>query len=224
MMLHPLDGLALAGLPEDILVKKLAAIWCARFGNSAPTSGGDILTWVREEYGPVAPKGRTRAVSHALGSEVKRQLAIRRRRKKTRAVIDVLELDIDDGRRRMVLLEVGLGAPRKWVSPLRTGTGAYTQNIITSGLMAAIIPTTIRLRGLKSPSLLVYRQPSDVARSVWVPNNLDIAGCLVWLMPERVQQAVKTGARAEHDGRLKKIRCFYTDGTVKLYPWRKIKE
>jgi len=206
-----------------VLVKKLAALWCQQFGNTAP-SGGDVLAWVKDEFGPVAPKGRQKAVSYALGSEVKRQLAVRKRRKESRRGQDPLELEIGDGHRQRLLLEGILGAPRKWVSPLRTGTGAYHQYTITSGLVAAIIPTTIKLRAMKAPSLLVYRQPGDTARSYWVPNDLDIAGCLVWLLPDRVQQEVKTGrARAELDGRLKKVRCISTDGTVTMFPWRKLR-
>jgi hypothetical protein len=223
MMVHPLEGLALAGLSELVLVKKLAALWCRHFGNTAP-SGGDVLAWIKEEYGPVAPKGRARAVSFALGSEVKRQLAVRKRRKEARAPKDILELEMGDGWRQRKLLEGILGQPRKWVSPLRTSAGAYTQYTITSGLVAAIIPTSIILRAIRAPSLLVYRQPGDTARSYWVPNDLDIAGCLVWLMPDRVQQDIKAGrAWAAHDGRLKRVRCTYTDGTVKTYPWRKLR-
>lgn len=223
MMVQPLEGLALAGLPEDVLIKKLAALWCLHFGNSSP-SGGDVIAWVKEEFGPVAPKGRQKAIGRALGTEVKRQLAIRKRRREARRGQDPLELAIGNGIRQRKLLDSVLGPPRRWVSPLRTSPGAYSHYTVTGGLVAAIIPTNIRIRSIKSPSLLVYRQPGDTARSYWVPNGLDIAGCLVWLMPDRVQQDVKIGrARAEHDGRLKKVRCVYTDSTVKVFPWRKLR-
>jgi hypothetical protein len=225
-MLHPLEALALASLPEPILVKKLAALWCSHYGNSAPTSGADILQWVLEDFGEVVKKSREKAIRLALGQEVKRQVAIRKRRAARKAGEDILELDPRDGKRLKSLLDSILGAPRKWVSPLRTGTGAYAQFCITSGLVAALIPTTIRLRALKAPSLLVYRQPGDRARSYWVPGNISrIDNVLLWLIPQRLHQPIKQGlVRVEHDGRHKKVRAISTDGSVKLVSWRKLRE
>jgi hypothetical protein len=224
-MLHPLDALALASLDEGVLVKKLAALWCQHYGNSAPTSGADILDWVREDYGDILKKGRDRALGLALGAEVKRQLAVRKRRKESQAGQDILELPITDGARQRALLERVLGAPRKWVSKLRTAPGAYSNYCITSGLVAALIPTNFRLRALRAPSLLVYRQPGDRARSYLVPGGLTtLSDVLVWLIPEKLHHAIKLGqVRVEHDGRTKKVRATYADGSVKLFSWRKVR-
>jgi len=224
-MLHPLEALALASLDEGVLVKKLAALWCSHYGNAAPTSGADILQWVKEDFGEVVKKGREKAVRLALGSEVKRQVAIRKRRRQRTAGEDLLELKPRDGKRIKALLDSILGQPRKWVSPLRTGTGAYAQSCFTSGLVAALIPTTIRLRALKSPSLLVYRQPGDRARSYWVPGDIPrIDNVLLWLIPQKLHQSIKKGlVRVEHDGRHKKARAIGVDGSVSLVSWRKVK-
>lgn len=225
-MLHPLEALALASLREPVLVKKLAAVWITYFGNSAPTSGQDILDWVREEFGDVLKKGKERAIRLALGNEVKRQLAIRKRRKKARAGVDVLELSIRDGARQRALLEHVLGAPRKWVSPSRTAPGAYSQYVITSGIVAALIPTNIRLRALKAPSLLVYRQPSDRARSHLIPGTVStLTMALVWLIPEKAHRLIRqAGVRVEHDGKHKQVKVIYPEGHIKRFAWRKVRE
>ena len=225
-MLHPLDAIALASMPEKVLVKKLAALWCRHYGNSAPTSGPDILVWVREDYGDVLKKGRERAMGLALGSEVKQQLAVRKRRKQRLAKQDPLELPIADGARQRILLETILGAPRKWMSPIRTAPGAYTNYCINSGLVAAIIPTTIRLRAFRGPSLLVYRQRGDRVRSYWIPGDFaTLADVLVWLIPEKLHHPLKTGqVKVEHDGKRKKVRATFADGSVKLFAWRKVRE
>src|ERR1041385_526461 len=109
-MLQPLEALALASLRDPILVKKRAAVWISYYGNSSPTSGQDILDWVREEFGDVILRGKERAIRLALGNEVKRQLAIRKRRKKDRAGVDVLTLPVTDGARQRALLDRVLGA------------------------------------------------------------------------------------------------------------------
>jgi hypothetical protein len=221
-----LEALALASLDHQILIKRLASVWCRFYGNSAPTSGQDILDWVREEFGDVVRKGQEKAIRLALNGEVKRQLAIRRRRKQSRAAEDVLELEVRDGRRQRALLESILGAPRKWVSPLRTAPGVYTQYGIYSGLVAAIIPTNIRLRTLKSPSLLIYRQPGDHARSHWIPGTITtLTAAIVWLIPNKAHPLIKMdGVRVQHDGRYKKLRITLPDGNIKSFKWRRLRE
>lgn len=225
-MVQPLDALALATLSEPILVKKLAALWIKSYGNSAPTSGDDIYAWLVEEYGPVTKKSRERAVKLALGREVKQQLAIRKRRRRARPPKDELSLPIKSEGRQRAIVERMLGAPRKWVSPLRTGPAPYEQFCITSGLAAALIHTNFKTRGLDYPTLLVYRQAGDIPRSHWVPGSLrTLADVLLWLIPKDAHHAItKGGARVEHDGRRKKAIVSYLDGTIKTFAWRKIKE
>jgi hypothetical protein len=223
-MLHPLDAIALACLSERILVKKLAAIWCRNYG-AVPIAGEDILSWVREEYGSVLKKGQDRTIKLALESEVKHQLAIRKRRQQQLCGVDILECELNGYERNQYLLEQVLGAPRKWLSPKRTAPGAYARYCINSGLVAAIIPTMFKLRNFKGQSLLVYRQSGDRARSYWVPNNLaTLDAVFVWLIPEKLHQLMKTGqVRVEHDGRGKKVRAMFPDGSVKLFSWRKVR-
>jgi hypothetical protein len=227
-MLHPLDAIALASLRESVLVKKLAALWCRQYGNSAPTSGADILAWVKEEYGDVLRKGRTKAVGLALGNEVKRQLAVRKRRKEVADRFDHLELPASEDAmtRRLILLHTILGPPRKWIAPRRFGAGAYNIHCINSGLVAGLIPTNIKLRRVVSPTLLVYRQSGDRPRSYWVPGGFrTLSDALVWLIPEKAHRYVKMdGVRVEHDGRHKKVRLTLPDGTIKKFGWRKIGE
>ena len=226
-MLHPLDAIALASLDEGVLVKKLAALWCRHWGNSAPTSGPDILDWVREDYGDLLKKGRDRAIGLALGAEVKRQLAVRKRRKEAlEATADVLRYDLNSEIRNRDLLDRVLGAPRKWISQMRTAPGAYANYCITSGLVAALIPTTFRLRALRAPALMVYRQPGDRARSYLVPGGLTtLTDVLIWLIPEKAHRYVKTpGVRVEHDGKRKKVRLILPDGSIKKMGWRKVRE
>ena len=225
-MLQPLDAIALASLREHVLVRRLAALWCRTYGNSAPTSGPDILNWVKEEYGDVLRKGREKAVGLALGNEVKRQLAIRKRRKEAATYIDMLELHFDDPVRRAFLLTEILGAPRRWLAPRRMASGAYLNNVVTSGLVAALIPTNIRLRRIDQPAVLVYRQLGDKPRSHWVPGGFrTLSDALIWLIPKKAHQYIKMeGVRVEHDGKHKKVRLTLPDGTIKKFAWRKIGE
>lgn len=225
-MVQPLDALALAVLPEPVLIKKLASLWCQHYGNSAPTSGGDIYDWAVEEYGPIVKKPRERAIKLALGTEVKAQLAARKRRRQQKAAKDPLSFPIKSEQRRLAIVERMLGAPRRWVGVARTAPAPYSQYCITSGLVAALIHTNFKTRGLDCPTLLVYRQPGDIARSYWVPGSLTtLSDVLLWLIPKEAHQAVRApGGRVEHDGRRKKARVFFPDGTVKTYAWRKLKE
>lgn len=221
-----LEALALASLDTHVLIKRLASIWCQHYGNSSPTSGQDILDWVREEFGEVVKKSQERPLRLALTNEVKRQLAVRARRRKRRRGQDVLELDIHDGARTHALLEQVLGAPRKWVSSNRTAPGAYAKYCISSGLVAAIIPTTFQLRTLKAPSLLIYRQPGDRARSHWIPGSISsLTMALVWLIPEQAHHLIdREGVRVEHDGKHKKVKVIQPDGHIKSFAWRKVRE
>lgn len=225
-MLQPLDAIALAALRESVLVKRLAAIWCRHYGNSAPTTGGDVLAWAKSEYGNVLRKGRAQAVGLSLGNEVKRQLAKRRRRKEAAAFTDMLTLALDDPVRRAALLTRILGSPRRWVAPRRMAHGAYLSNCINSGLVAALIPTNITLRRINRPAVLVYRQTGDRTRSYWVPGGFrTLSDALIWLIPKKAHRYLKMdGVRVEHDGKHKKVRLTLPDGTIKKFAWRKIGE
>ena len=221
-----LDALALACLPEVALVQRIAALWCRESDEHYPESRDDLMTWVDKEFGPVINDEHRRLISRELMDEVKRQLHLRRQRRRRDHKIDPLTVPLDDDLRLGALLNSRLGPARSWVSRHRlidAGWFHYIDGAVYSGLVAGLIPTQMRLRRFLNPCLLVYRQGFNEARSYWVPGHiLTVPDAFIWVIPPEAAEFLQLeGTRVEHDGDAQAVTLFTPFGS-KVLPWRSL--
>ena len=221
-----LDALALAGLEEPALIRRVAAIWC-RQENRTPYNRSEVAKWVKREFGPLLDLTRQESLAKDLTDECKLQLRLRRRRalRTLQSAVDPCNTPAGSDVRVGRLLNNRLGPARRWVSQnrmLRPDMAcSYIDADFHSGLVAGLIPVKMRLQRISDPNLLVYRQGWSEAGTVFVPNHITtVADAFLWLIPTGAHEFLSLPSiRVEHDGEEQAVRLT-TPWGVKTLPWR----
>ena len=230
MAIRTLDALVLASLSEHAQIQRIAALWCHAFKDRYPGSKGEVVDWVKQEFGPVIEQERTEQIALRLIEEVKRQIRLRTRRKRLRKPQDPLEAELGSPLRLGKLLNSRLGPARLWIGQQRifkayngwtADQSIYIDAGFYSGLIAGLIPVQMRLRRISNPNLLVYRQGQKAAQSYWVPGHITtVADAFIWVIPPEAAEFLELeGSRVEHDGEAQAIR-LHTQFGSKTLPWR----
>lgn len=231
MAIKPLDALGLAILDEPAQICCLAAIWCRAFNGRAPTSKVEIIRWVKREYGPIFDSKQRDHIALRLIDEVKQQLRLRARRKRSEGSSDVLLTPVGSNARIGALLQSRLGPARVWVRRQTIAKNPqpwndneeclYISAGFFSGLVAGLIPIQMSLRRIINPCLLVYRRGFDEPQSYWVPGTITtVADAFIWVIPPEAHEFLELeGTRVEHDGKAQAIR-LHTQFGSKTIPWR----
>lgn len=220
-----LDALALATLPEDALVQRVAALWCRAHNNRAPYNRSEVAKWVKAEFGPVLDPKKRERLSKELLSACKQQIRLRRRRAKGGLDVDPLTVPVGDPLRIGKLLAARLGPARRWVSQYRAQQTScdYIDGNFYSGLVAGLVPVKLRLTRITDPNLLVYRQGSAEPMTRFVPGYITtVADAFIWLIPDDAREFLRiAGVRVEHVGAEQAVRLVTPWGT-KTLPWREL--
>jgi hypothetical protein len=221
MPIKTLDALVLATLPEDALIPRLAALWLREFNNQWPHSKQELMKWVKRDFGPVIDAKRRDHIAIRLLEECKRQLRIRRRRE-DHGLQDPLSTPPGSDLRMGALLSSRLGPARRHAGSADPHA-SYISGAVYSGLVAGLIPVTMKLRRIENPNLLVYRQNWEPVRTYFVPGHiLTVADAFIWLIPPDVAEFLELdGTRIEHDGEAQAVRLITPFGT-KTLPWRSL--
>ena len=225
MAVKTLDALVLASLPEEVQVRRIAALWCRAFRDRCPHSKVEVVDWVKAEFGPVIDADRREQIALKLIDETRRQVRLRKRRRDRQAAWDPLvETALAEwkshGARLARLLNSRLGPARFWVSGRPT---TYIDGYVHSGIVAGLIPTTLRVGCIEYPNLLVYHQRGDEARSYYVPGWVTtVEDAFIWVIPEAAREFLELeDTRVEHDGESQAVRLITRFGT-KVLPWKSL--
>ena len=227
-MIKALDALALVSLPDEVLLQRIAALWCRAFKNRCPYSWDEMAKWVWSEFGPVLDPEQEEKLARKLLDETKRQIRLRARRFDRRQLTDPLTQSEGRSARLGRLLQSRLGPARAWVDSRRilkahTSECFYIDGATFSGIVAGLIPIAMSLRRILNPTLLVYRQGSHPARSWWVPGHITtVSDAFIWVIPTEAAEFLSLpGTRVEHDGEEQECRLITQFGTKSL-PWREL--
>lgn len=229
MTAQPLDALALTVLDDVAKTARIAALWCRSMGDEPPENRKVLARWVKHEFGPVLDPDNVDFLINALIEEIYAQMRLRARRKREHAIQDSL-LDRDLGSRISRLLTSALGPARKWVSKTRLHGNEirYCAGQIRSGLIAALLPASIRVGDIRNPNLLVYRETGFEPKSFWIPGSVfTVDEAFVWVIPQPVKDLL-----AEFEGQDLQVELVYEAQAVsvstpygtKLVPWRGLQQ
>ena len=228
-MVKTLDALALAACDIPTRVQRIAALWCRAFNDRFPESASEMAIWVKQEFGPVLDPEFRDQLPKLLLEETRRQIRIRKRRKKNNNGQDPLTHPGGSNARLGALLNSRLGPARAWVSQQKIlryshdSESYYIDGAVYSGLVAGLIPVALRTRRIVNPSLLIYRHGFREPHTRWVPGHITtVANAFIWLIPPEVGEFLQLPeSRVEHDGEAESVRLITQFGT-KTIPWREL--
>jgi len=221
-----LDALALASMEGPAQIQRLAALWCRAHQNRTPYNSVEIGKWVKREFGPLLGADKAERIAKKLLIEAKRQARVRSLRAR-RGVVDPFTTSAGSNVRMAALLHSRLGPARRWANKRQIAGGESSCHYIDfglySGLIAGLIPLTMRLRRISNPNLLVYRYRQEEPRTRFVATHITtVADAFIWLIPPEAAEFLQLpGTRVEHDGESQTVRLFTQFGN-KILPWRSL--
>ena len=202
--------------------QRIAAVWCRAHQNRPPYNKSEVSKWVKSECGPLLDDDKQERVARAILDETKRQGRIRERRAKLANIVDPCTTPAGSDTRLGHLLQNRLGPARRWTKPQqKVSTCNYIDGDVYSGLVAGLIPVTMRLRSISNPNLLVYRYRWGETHTRFVATHITtVADAFIWLIPPEAAEFLQlAGTRVEHDGEAQAVRLITQFGT-KCLPWR----
>lgn len=227
-MAETLDALALAQLPEDHLVCRLARLFrqYLRGRSFEVMDEGVVLDWVLGTFGELFPAGEELRLGRELLTEVKRQMYLAERRADARPK----ELSNSVGARRARVADEVLGPATRHMSHKIAAhkPPRYTEIWVRAGLVAGIVPGN-ELTGKKS--VLVFRAPGGRrVQTFWVGSVLEkpnrephgpyrIERALERLRTPAVSGALALGWRVEPEWHKMRWRIYAPDGRSSTSPW-----
>lgn len=230
--METLDALALATLPEDALIARLASRYrSSDVHDAADPDASTALRWVRKIYGPLFPHEDEVRLGRALADEIRTQFQIALHRDSPEP-----PRKKSTGDRKSVIAKEILGPPARHLSKKLRCVDSYADIEISRGLIVGLIVGN-ELAG--HSGLLVFRAPgARRVQTYWVgaqdlpaegPSrdqlnhpacwNLDQA--LQWLVTPAVRALLDRGLRVEREWGKTRNRIYYPDGRTSTLPWRK---
>jgi len=197
-------------------------MWCRAHQNRPPYNKTVVSKWVKSQFGPLLDDDKRERIARAILDETRRQCRIRGHRAELARIVDPCTTPAGSDARISCLLQSRLGPARRWTKPTQGTRGCdYIDGDVYSGLVAGLIPVTIRLRSITNPNLLVYRYRWGETRTRFVATHITtVADAFIWLIPPEAAEFLQlAGTRVEHDGEAQTVRLITQFGT-KILPWR----